>query len=192
MRNKIAAILLAVTMSGFLSGCKTPEQSQAAVLLFSIAAKDATYLGMSSDLKAHPEHRQAVVLARDSLKAFVAAGTLDSATLLAVLQQLPVGEFKGDRGAMIVGDIVILVDQFGKILKLKDNTQFQNFGIPIANAIVLGLTLALDQAQPQAQFMPNTWRPPVWVTDPDGLAVVRPSPIVTNLTDIAPGSVYYR
>jgi hypothetical protein len=146
MKKLISSILVAAlaVLPVTFTGCATPEQTQAAVILVSLAAKNAAYFGVSADLKAHPERREAYIQAKNALNLFAAFGANDTEQLIKILRSLPVGEFQGEDGLMIVGDIVVIVDAANKVFKLKDSKALQEYAIPVAKAVSAGITLALD------------------------------------------------
>jgi hypothetical protein len=123
-------------------------------------AKSATYLGTSVYLNglgdktrvpAHPDARPQFELARTSVKALIAAGTFSAADLTAALQSLPVKELQGGDGTLIVGEAVILWDDYGQELAKLDQTKvFATYILPVATAIAEGLDMALGPAPAQA------------------------------------------
>ncbi len=145
----------------FTAGCKTMTSTNAAgvtvtnsapdVDAMASIAKSAAYLGTSvylnglpPRLAGHPQDRPAFVTARSSLKALIAAGTFSMADLTAALQALPVKEMQGSEGTLIVGEEVILWDQYGRQLARLDKAQvFAAYILPVAKAIYEGLDMAL-------------------------------------------------
>jgi hypothetical protein len=74
----------------------------------------------------------------------IAAGNFSAADLTAALQALPVKELQGGEGTLIVGEAVILWDQYGRQLASLDKAQvFQTYILPVAKAIYEGLDMAL-------------------------------------------------
>jgi hypothetical protein len=106
--------------------------------------------GIAPAIPAHPGDRDKFNLARTSLKTLIAAGTFSPADLTAALQSLPVSELKGDTGSLIVGEGVMLWDQYGQQLASLDKAQvFDTYVLPMAKAILAGLDQALG---PEATF----------------------------------------
>ncbi len=183
MKNiKLSLILIPIlSLSLFNTGCMhlasttnpstgvvTPGASVPNVPLMCSTAKSAAYLGtliylngLPPNLKGHPQDRAAFVTARNSLAALIAAGTFSSADLVTALQGLPVQELKGDGGTLIVGEAVILWDQYGQQLASLDKAQvFTTYILPVAKAIRDGLDMALGTT-------PTSWIVPPWAEQPD-------------------------
>lgn len=154
-----AAILLLLSL--FPLGCTTvtaPDgttQSLPNVQLMQTTAQSAAFLGTTvwltglgdkSNVPAHPQDRQYFELSRQSLRILIAGGTFSSADLAHALQSLPVTELQGSEGTLIVGEAVILWDQYGRQLVSLDKTLvFETYILPVAKSILAGLDLALGQ-----------------------------------------------
>jgi hypothetical protein len=154
-----ALALLAVT------GCKTATYQDPGtglvvtnrvpdVALMTGVAKSAAYLGTEIYLQGippgvpgHPEARPAFEAARNSLAALVAAGTFSASDLTAALQNLPVKELQGAQGSLVVGEAVILWDEYGQQLANLDKAKvFPTYILPVAQALLDGLNMALGPA----------------------------------------------
>jgi hypothetical protein len=130
------------------------------VVKMSAVARSATYLGTSIYLNGlgdktrvvpHPEARPQFELVRTSLKTLIAAGTFSAADLTAALQSLPVKELQGSDGTLIVGEAVLLWDEYGQALATLDQSKiFDTYLLPVARAIVAGLDQALGPPMPPA------------------------------------------
>jgi hypothetical protein len=174
--GKVLALLLAGAVLAIGSGCKTVVSTdangitstnkvpdQVAIDLSVGVARSAAYLGtkiylegLPPGLPGHPNDRQAFELARTSVKGLIAAGTFSSTDLTAALQGLPLKELKGDSGTLIVGEAVVLWDQYGKMLADLDKAQaFKTFVLPFAQAIADGLDLALGPPGSPASVAPT-------------------------------------
>ena len=135
--------------SGVASTNRVPDQM--AIDLAAGAARSAAYLGtkiylegIPPRLAGHPNDRQAFETARASVKTLIAAGTFSSSDLTTALQGLPIKELQGGEGTLIVGEAVVLWDQYGRLLANLDKAQaFKSFVLPFAQAIADGLDLAL-------------------------------------------------
>lgn len=145
----LAAALLATP------GCTTTSTGQKVpdVALMQSVAKSATFLGTSIYLNglgdktrfpAHPESREKFETARTSLRILIASGTFTAADLTAALQALPVKELQGAEGTMLVGEVVILWDAYGRQLASLDKAKvFDTYILPVAKAVLEGLDMAL-------------------------------------------------
>lgn len=146
VRTKLASLLMALALIGSsfsITGCKTPEGTQFAVTFFRIAAKDAVFFGTTAYLKAHPEDRPKFLLARTSLRALIAAGQFNAEQLTAALHDLPISTFQGEESALVISDIVEVIDQLGRVTTLDDSQAFATWIFPISKSILSGLDLAL-------------------------------------------------
>lgn len=164
-KNGMLMALFATALLAFTStGCKTVTTTDAAgvlqtnrvpdqlaIDLSAGVARSAAYLGtkiylegLPPRLAGHPQDRQSFELARTSVKGLIAAGSFTSADLTTALQGLPIQELKGAEGTLIVGEAVVLWDQYGRMLASLDKAQaFKTFVLPFAQAIADGLDLAL-------------------------------------------------
>jgi hypothetical protein len=158
MKTKLLSLILIASVA-LVSGCTTvsnPDNSTSRVpdvAQMQAVAQSAAFLGTEiwlnglgdrTRVPAHPDDRTKFVMARDSLRALIAAGTFSSADLKAVLQQLPIKELQGSEGVLIVGEVVILWDRYGRQLASLDKAQvFETYILPVAQSILDGLNLAL-------------------------------------------------
>lgn len=114
-------------------------------------AKSAAYLGtqvwlngLPPSLAAHPNDRAKFVIARNALQTLIAAGNFNATALTAALQNLPITQLQGANGTLIVGEAVILWDQYGQQLASLDKAQvYSTYVQPIAQSILDGLNMAL-------------------------------------------------
>lgn len=131
---------------GTTSTSKVPN-----VAAMSSIAQSAVYIGTTVYLNgipptvaAHPQDRAAFETARTSLRALIAAGTFSASDLTASLQALPIKQLQGSSGTLIVGEAVILWDQYGQELVSLDKAQvFDTYILPVAKSILAGLDQAL-------------------------------------------------
>lgn len=172
MKKTLSILLfaaLAIGALGVLPGCATKQfsvvgpngatnivtKSVPDVAQMCTVAKSASYLGLEvwirgipPTLPAHPQDLQKCITVRNSLKALIAAGTFSAGDLTSALQSLPINELKGDQGSLIVGEAVILWDQYGQQLASLDKAQvFDTYLLPVAQAILDGLNMALGPGQ---------------------------------------------
>lgn len=156
--KKILSILLIASAAVVLSGCKSVTTGGVTTSVPDVAqmqtvAKSAAFLGSKTWIKgipgvvpAHPEDVQTITLVRDALKTLVAAGNFNAADLTTALQALPIKQLQGESGSLIVGEAVILWDQYGRQLANLDKAQVtQTYLLPVAQSIEDGLTMALGQ-----------------------------------------------
>lgn len=121
-----------------LTGCATAPTAPQRV---ASAAKIAAYVGTSELLLAHPEMRLKFEIARDTLRVIEESDTVDLATLLAVVNRLPVKELKSERAMIVVTSATILIADYGGALPVE---QLGNLK-PVARAIREGIELGLGQ-----------------------------------------------
>lgn len=136
--GKLPLVLLCGALTFGFTGCATSPQTSQRI---QSAAKIAAYVGGAEYLRAHPETRPAFTLARDELLTLSAAETLDFATLLAVVNRLPVKNLSNERTQMIVTVATITLSEYGEALPVDRLKELQ----PLAGALAAGLTLALEE-----------------------------------------------
>lgn len=161
----VCGLLAIVGVAGF--GCRTVTYQDPGtgaistnrvpdVVLMAGIAKSAAYLGTEIYLQGipprvpgHPEARGAFETARNSLQTLIAAGTFSASDLTAALQSLPVKELQGAQGTLIVGEAVILWDEYGQQLANLDKAKvFPTYILPVAQALLDGLNMALGTSVP--------------------------------------------
>jgi len=143
-RNGLALLLVPALLLG--PGCRTLADGQ---LLNQVAviAGSAARLGTQADLQAHPEHRAAFEVGRLLLDGFLNAGDYDAAKLQRVLGELPIREFRGENGALIIEGAVL-------VYSVLSATLFDAQSAPaiqtLAVAIRDGIERALEATAPPA------------------------------------------
>lgn len=166
--GKTMAFLFAAVLAGTalsITGCKTVTSTSVDangatntvssyapdVFAMQTAAESAAFLGteiylngLGTTVPAHPQDRPAFLLARNSLSALIAAGNFSAGDLTAALQALPIQQLQGSQGTLIMGEAVMLWDQYGKQLATLDKNQvFAGYVLPVAQSILNGLNMAL-------------------------------------------------
>jgi hypothetical protein len=121
-----------------LPACRTLENPDTLARV-QTAAKIAAFVGSAEYLHAHPEHRAGFESARAELLEFEASDTVDFATLLAVVQRLPVKEIKSERAQMIITVATIAISDVGGALPVERLSDLK----PVARSIREGIELAL-------------------------------------------------
>ena len=102
----------------FCTGCAgfkvfTGTQVNPALIEFVASrAGDAARIGVALDLQTHPEHRVAYAAAVIALDGLLQRQDYTSADFQAVLACLPVKEFQGDSGALVLQGTVMVFDLF--------------------------------------------------------------------------------
>lgn len=93
----------------FLLGCTTTGDS---TLLRFVAARagDAARIAVIADLQANPSHRLPIQAGLVALDALIQSGKYSSAEFKAVLQQLPIKEFRGTQGALVLEGSLLVFD----------------------------------------------------------------------------------
>lgn len=155
--KKLTSILLAASLcliAGGFSGCATnPAIDKTALMQYT--AQNAVYtgsfiwlngLGDGTKIRPHLEDKENFQLAADSLRALVATGEFNLAALTGALDKLPVKEFQGTDGKLIVGNVFSFWDTFGRqIGQLDQSTAFREYLLPVSKSILTGLDLAIAQ-----------------------------------------------
>lgn len=136
--KKIPILFLSVAL--LLSpGCASLNNPTTAQRVQS-AAKIAAYVGTTEYVRAHPETKPAFVIARDELRVLATAEALDFATLLAVINKLPVKEIKNERATMVITVAGLLLSDYAGSLPVDRLATLQ----PVAAAIASGIDLGLN------------------------------------------------
>jgi hypothetical protein len=164
--KSLSLIFSAVLLLVLASGCKTATYSSINpvtgqtntitqkvpdVAQMQTIAKSAAYIGtqvwlngLPPSVPGHPADRTKFLLVRNSLQTLIAAGNFNATALTAALQSLPVTQLQGPSGTLIVGEAVILWDQYGQQLASLDKAQvFNTYVLPVAQSILDGLNMAL-------------------------------------------------
>lgn len=102
-------------------------------------ANIATYTGVSLDLDAHPERREAYVAALKTLDLMLKDGTTSPSTLAEALRALPVKELSGRKGTLLVGAAVTL---YTRAMQRVDIDKVELAGV-VAKSVRDGLSDAL-------------------------------------------------
>lgn len=131
IRNTIA--LLALTLA---VGCQTtPDGSQR----IATTVKTAAYVGTSLYLSDHPEARVEFERANYELEQIERMEVIDFATILAIVNRLPVKELKSDDARIIITGATIILADFAGQLRLDQMEQLR----PIVKALREGIALGL-------------------------------------------------
>lgn len=147
----LLALGLCFGLAATVPGCVTGPDGKSVpnVPLMKATAKEASYVGTVVWLKAHPEDRAEFELTRTSLRALIAAGSFSTTDLTQALSALPIGELRGDTGAIIVGAAVTLWDAYGRELASLDQDKvFETYVLPVAQSILEGLDAGLAPPRP--------------------------------------------
>lgn len=142
----IASILIALCL---FTGCATNRTQNQRV---ASAAKVAAYVGTYEFLRDNPGARPHFVVARDALLTIEQSDHVDLATLLAIINQLPVKELRSDRAVLIITSATILLSDYAGALPVEQLDELK----PIAKAIREGIDLGLGQHQSQIPATPNS------------------------------------
>lgn len=134
-KSILASACLALALT--FAGCATTSPDQIARI--ASGSKTAAYIGTAEYLLVKPESRPAFLTARDELVVLENAAVLDVATLLAIVNRLPVKELKSPQAVIIItGASLILSDVAGSIpLDQVNNLR------PVVTAIRQGIELGL-------------------------------------------------
>lgn len=132
----VASLVAAPIIITTFTGCATNQADGQRV---QTAAKLAAYVGTAEYLRGHPETRPAFVLAAQQLAVLESQEHIDLATLMAVVNQLPVKELKSERATLIVTAATILLSDYAGSLPVEQLDELK----PLAKAIREGINLGL-------------------------------------------------
>jgi hypothetical protein len=137
MKQIIATFLVTLLCVG-LTACKTTPESTLARI--KTTCKLAAYVGTAEYLKEHPASRPQFEQASAALKILENAETIDFATLLAIVQRLPIDQLGNADTKIIITAATIILSDWGGSLSLD---QLDNIR-PVAGAIRQGIELGLQ------------------------------------------------
>lgn len=148
LKSTIRISAFCFLLSAFLlPGCATaPVSGQRLVdpAVLTTIAYEATAVGAPIYLKAHPEQREAFVMAQKSLRALLAVGQGSQEDLAAALKALPIKQLQGDQGAVIVSGAIVLLDTAGRQLAARDQAHvWENWVRPVGAGVLQGLDQVL-------------------------------------------------
>lgn len=98
--------VIPIALAGLLLGCQTVNSPFVGIA--ANIAQSAARLGVLYDLQANPQHRIAFEVGKVALDGFLNAGDFNALKLQTLLQSLPIDQFKGERGAIIVEGAVLI------------------------------------------------------------------------------------
>lgn len=104
---KRLTLLMVPILALALCGCaffKAPSAQQLAT--YKALVTEAVYVGGTIDMQDNPDHRPIYIVVQQTLASLQTTGDYDQGKLMEALSMLPVGEFKGERGAFYVREIV--------------------------------------------------------------------------------------
>jgi hypothetical protein len=137
MKPKLLCCLM-IVMIGSL-GCASltkPESLES-------KSKAVAWLATAKLTKDHPEWSPHFAQARDDLGILLAAETIDTATVLAIVNRLPVDELRGNDATLYIGGAVMFFeDELGRI-SIESPAERQ----AIVRGLIAGITLGLPYAQ---------------------------------------------
>lgn len=121
-----------------LLGCATTDTNDFSKVL--AMARLSAYLGTAESILSHPEWKPDFVLARDELKILETSDTVDLATLLAIMNRLPVKELKGEQTKIVITTFsLILQDAVFNIYPLEKTGSLQRVARALRQGIDIGL-----------------------------------------------------
>lgn len=129
-------ILVLGCLGIFSSGCSTTPDTAQRV---QSAAKVAAYVGTSTYLAEHPYALHGFLAARDSLLTLEQAEQIDFATLLAIVQRLPIKELKSETAVIVITSATILLSDYGGAIPVERLEELR----PLVAAIRAGIELGL-------------------------------------------------
>lgn len=135
----IKLILSIACIATLLVGCSTPSGVNEAKRL-ETSAKVAAYVGSAEYLKIHPDKKDAFVSASRSLLAVEQSETVDVATLLAIVNKLPLKELKSEHAVIAITAATIMLTDYAGSLQLDQLNSLK----PVVKAIREGIDLALQ------------------------------------------------
>lgn len=144
IRKYIPSVLLVLSVLSLTAGCSlfsstaTPEQKQQEVHNLAYAAAS---IGADVTLQFEPQYRQALVLARDQLSAFMAkGGILNGSEIRNILAKIPQTALQGKKAAILIQDGTFLLDILtGNKITIESQPYLKAF----AQGVLEGLNSAL-------------------------------------------------
>lgn len=137
---KIKTLCVALMASVLLVGCQTAPPPK---LLHDIA-QGATAIGSTEWLRTHPQDRPQFVLTRSSLNVLISTGSGTPDDLARALTNLPIREFQGTNGQLIVDTAVEILDVAGKrIVALGGTNVWNGYVYPVSTGVRDGLNQVL-------------------------------------------------
>lgn len=138
---KISAALFIASFAFLLAGCSTVGDHKVTVQDFAPGIKAAAFGGTYYALKEHPEWRPGFETAADELKTIYTSDKIDFATIMTIVQRLPVKELQSDNAKLAITAGTILLSGYGnQIIELD---RLENIK-PVAQAIEEGIRLGLQ------------------------------------------------
>lgn len=139
----LAVLALTVTIPvTTLTGCAILSgENQTQLQRVITGTKVASYVATTEYLRANPTKADRFAQVAQSLWVLETSETLDAATLLAVVNQLPIKELKSDRAQMIVTAATLVLSDYAGSIPVDQLANLK----PIAKAMREGIELALPK-----------------------------------------------
>jgi hypothetical protein len=131
-----------LTICSLLFGCASLN-STAVLDMVASRAEGAVKLATLADLQAHPEHRLAFAAGKVAMDGFLMSTNSSSAELKRLLEKLPIKEFQGSDGAMVLEGAMLVYD-FATMFAYQ--AQSAPAVVKLATAVRNGLDAALSQS----------------------------------------------
>ena len=139
--KKLHSLILAALCLAVFTGCKTTSGGgRVTPDRVGVVAEVAAYTGATVWLAKHPEDAPKFELARTAIGTLLSSTNVTPADLTRALQGLPIKELRGDQGALIVGNALILYDV---MLRDSVNLDANEYLRPVISGIYGGLNRAL-------------------------------------------------
>lgn len=141
-----ALLVLCCGLALGAAGCGTlpADQSQRVAT----SAKVAAMVGTAEAVAAHPEWRPKFVAAANELSILANADHVDVATLLAVVQSLPVAELKSPRAKLVVTAVTLVLSDYAGSLPLNRLDELKPVAAALKAGVELGLASVPEEADP--------------------------------------------
>ncbi len=141
-----ALLVLCCGLALGAAGCGTLKADQSQRVATS--AKVAAMVGTAEAVAAHPEWRPKFVAAANELSILANADHVDVATLLAVVQSLPVAELKSPRAKLIVTAVTLVLTDYAGSLPLNRLDELKPVAAALKAGVELGLASVPEAADP--------------------------------------------
>jgi len=137
----LVALTATIPISIFTGCAMLSGENQTQLQRVVSGTKIAAYVATSEYLRANPTKAAAFTTVAQSLYVLETSETLDAATLLAVVNQLPIKQLKSERAQMLITAATLVLSDYAGSIPVD---QLENLK-PIAKAMREGIELAIPK-----------------------------------------------
>jgi hypothetical protein len=140
MKTKLASILILIATIIGLTGCASTG-GKMTVADATPAIKTAASIGTYAVLREHPEWRAQFIVAANDLEILEHADTIDFATIMAIVQRLPVKKLQSDKAQLAITATTMLLAGYGDRIVALDKMENMR---PIVKALREGVEIGMQ------------------------------------------------